>query len=38
MIGLRYRWMQLGEMDIYTKRQLHALSYLLAMNGRQILN
>ena len=24
MIGLRYRWMQLGEMDIYTKRQLHA--------------
>jgi opacity protein-like surface antigen len=24
MIGLRYRWMQLGEMDIYTERQLHA--------------
>lgn len=24
MIGLRYRWMQLGEMDFYTKRQLHA--------------
>ena len=24
VIGLRYRWMQLGEMDIYTERQLHA--------------